>query len=337
MTNYLTPEERDELASAYLDGEASPDQVAQIEADTELRRVVSELGRIQNAVSTPTPPPEEELQATQIEAALSAFDQIHHQVQPSIAEVGAPPAVSRAEHRARPRPHRTAPTNRAAANQERLRHSKRRSGLPTWLSVAAVSLALLGGIAVATTQFRSTNESDVASDRAPAEGATPTSEETLSDAVAEATDEAMSDEAMSDEAEVFESSAEDAMADSVDEEAELATESSIIDPAALDTANATTTTIQASSGEPAEIQKVASFPAGTPAFEIHDALGADGFPVGESLCGFAVVPPRDQSGAETYPSGYFPVLVGTQPAELLIYGQDIALLVATDTCDVLDS
>ena len=70
MTNDLTPEERDELASAYLDGEVTAQERAMVEADTDLLARVEQLRHAAEEVASPaTEAGREEI----IAEALKAF------------------------------------------------------------------------------------------------------------------------------------------------------------------------------------------------------------------------------------------------------------------------
>jgi hypothetical protein len=71
---------RDELASAYLDGEATPAERAQVEADPRLMARVGELGAVRSALAALTEPPD----AATRERALAA----------ATAAAGAPPAAT---------------------------------------------------------------------------------------------------------------------------------------------------------------------------------------------------------------------------------------------------
>lgn len=65
--------DRDELASAYLDGVATPDEVARVEADTDLRARVEELRAVRDAVGATVASPTAADRDRAIEAALAAF------------------------------------------------------------------------------------------------------------------------------------------------------------------------------------------------------------------------------------------------------------------------
>jgi hypothetical protein len=73
MSDDPTTEADDELASAYLDGEATRDEVAAVEASPSLRARVEELRAVAGAVATtPVDPAPEDARETSIAAALAA-------------------------------------------------------------------------------------------------------------------------------------------------------------------------------------------------------------------------------------------------------------------------
>lgn len=67
------PDELDELVSAYLDGEATPDEVARVESDEGLRARVAVFTAVRDRVAAPAPAPQGALDGA-IGAALAAFD-----------------------------------------------------------------------------------------------------------------------------------------------------------------------------------------------------------------------------------------------------------------------
>ncbi len=73
MTDF-DPSARDELVSAYLDGEATPAERARVEADPELLERVEIHRRVADLVGGRVTPPADELRRTQIAAALDASD-----------------------------------------------------------------------------------------------------------------------------------------------------------------------------------------------------------------------------------------------------------------------
>ena len=68
------PPNADELVSAYLDGEAAPEEVAGVEANEELMARVTELAAVSTRLAAPlTPPPA--TRELHLAAALAAFDE----------------------------------------------------------------------------------------------------------------------------------------------------------------------------------------------------------------------------------------------------------------------
>ena len=65
---------RDELVSAYLDGEASPDEIAEVEGDDALLARVEELRAVHGAVAAPVPSLSAEQRNLLISAALGMAD-----------------------------------------------------------------------------------------------------------------------------------------------------------------------------------------------------------------------------------------------------------------------
>ena len=64
----------DELVSAYLDGEATPGEIAEVEQDDELMARVEQLRAVRDAVAAPTAPVSEELRDRMISVALAVAD-----------------------------------------------------------------------------------------------------------------------------------------------------------------------------------------------------------------------------------------------------------------------
>ncbi len=70
----MTDEELDLLASSYLDGEATPDEVAMIERDPALLARIEELRVAQIALRAPVPAPSGQTKEAHLAAAFKAFD-----------------------------------------------------------------------------------------------------------------------------------------------------------------------------------------------------------------------------------------------------------------------
>ena len=66
----MTPQGMDELASAYLDGEATAQEAALVESDPRLQAAVEELRAIREIVATPVEPPSDEVRDQMIAQAL---------------------------------------------------------------------------------------------------------------------------------------------------------------------------------------------------------------------------------------------------------------------------
>lgn len=66
----MTPQELDDLASAYLDGEASTEEAALVEGDPRLQAVLEELRAVRDLVAAPVDLPSDEVQDQMIAQAL---------------------------------------------------------------------------------------------------------------------------------------------------------------------------------------------------------------------------------------------------------------------------
>ncbi|MCY3634266.1 MAG: hypothetical protein OXH23_01500 [bacterium] len=66
----MTPQQMDELASAYLDGEATPEEAAVVESDPRLQELVEELRAVHDLMATPVELPSDEVRDHMIAQAL---------------------------------------------------------------------------------------------------------------------------------------------------------------------------------------------------------------------------------------------------------------------------
>ncbi|WP_420434225.1 anti-sigma factor family protein [Candidatus Poriferisocius sp.] len=66
----MTPQDLDELASAYLDGEATAEEAALVESDPRLQDLVEELRAVRDLVATPVDLPSDEVRDQMIAQAL---------------------------------------------------------------------------------------------------------------------------------------------------------------------------------------------------------------------------------------------------------------------------
>lgn len=192
-------DEDDLLASLYLDGEATAEERARVEADPSLMARVEEFRSLAAQVGAVTVPPG--LARSQIAAALDAFD---------AGSFGRDAPVD-------------APAETAATNVSSLTDRRRQGGLPSWLGAAAVMTLVIGGLGFAATRgssgddeaasvetslSASANSMEADGDDADAAGAADAEMSAAeSDAMEEdaATDSAMDDDAMADDGDTTES------------------------------------------------------------------------------------------------------------------------------------
>lgn len=142
------PDEHDAdlLASLYLDGEATEEEVAMVEADALLMERVNELRAVADELARPVAPPVG-LSRRQIDVALQAFSP---STTPDLhtSDVSSPGAMA-------------APIS--------LAERRTRRALPSWLGAAAATLMVLGGIGFGLSRLGGSSDSDSASDLVSAE------------------------------------------------------------------------------------------------------------------------------------------------------------------------
>jgi hypothetical protein len=119
----------DELASAYLDGEATPDEVARVESDPELLARVASLRAVGEAVGEPIAPPPEAADAA-VARALAIGDEVFGPA--SVVDLGG----------------------------QRRRRDQRRTGL--WVASAAAVIMLLAVGIPLLNQLSSSSSTDTA-------------------------------------------------------------------------------------------------------------------------------------------------------------------------------
>ena len=66
----MTPQQMDELATAYLDGEATPEEAALVESDPQLQELVEEFRAVRDLIAAPVEPPSDEVRDQMIAQAL---------------------------------------------------------------------------------------------------------------------------------------------------------------------------------------------------------------------------------------------------------------------------
>ncbi|MGI9613487.1 MAG: anti-sigma factor family protein [Acidimicrobiales bacterium] len=136
----------DELASAYLDGEATDAQVARVDSDPQLLARVAELRSLSEAMNVDVPLPDDLLKQRQIGAALEAFDAGGWQG--SVAAGATVPA--------------SAPIDLGERRAKGAARATGSGGLPRWLGVAAVLLLVVGGVGVLTQIGGGSDDTDLA-------------------------------------------------------------------------------------------------------------------------------------------------------------------------------
>jgi len=140
------PPNADELVSAYLDGQAAPDEVAIVESSPELMDRVDTLRSISNLLGTPLATPPEQKEA-HISVALDAFDSLFasdnpagpaEQVAPQLA--AAPPATTKSS----PAGEQPAAVTSLSDARERRRPRRFNSGI---IAAAAATVLLFVALA----------------------------------------------------------------------------------------------------------------------------------------------------------------------------------------------
>jgi len=349
----------DELASAYLDGQVSPEEAARVEGDPRLMAEVEALAGVVERLQTEEAPVEPGARQRHLSAALAAFDEVKVDdggaAPTNVIRFGAaadrpgpgdPPTqvYPRAEDVAR----RAARVASAPAVQDQLgarrSQARRRPGLPNWLSAAAALLIVAGGIG----WFMS--RQDGSDDTATATFSTGSAEEegavadgaALSE-VAESSEASLGSPAGGDTAKT---GAESAGGGALDAQQAVpgaeATAAAAATTAASDGAPATTTsrgvTTAPSSAAPAttEASGGLSFAAAPSGDEVQDrlsALGQSPQPAGGSTCGVSVPAPTGTSL-----TGFVPITVGGVAGEALFYrpgsasGATTVVVVRTPSC-----
>ncbi len=220
MSDPSNLEHLDEVVSAYVDGEATPEEVRLVEADpalmeqVELMRGLVEMDQV---VATPDP----EMKRRHLAAAMAAFDAPADTGSGSDSDAAVAPVVDLT-----PPPADTPPaeTNGSAPVIDLTSRRRGPAGMPRILTAAAGVLVVLGGIGFVATQNDSGDatavaDTDQVSNSRPSDadedGGEAAGAEASDDAEAMEDDDAMEDEtsALADEA-----MAEDAMEDDSSEE-----------------------------------------------------------------------------------------------------------------------
>ena len=323
----MTDDELDLLASAYADGEATPEEVALVEADPELLARVEIFRAVQ--VDEPiTPPPG--LAQRHLAAAMAEFEA----TTPSVG-AAAPAAASAAATAGEGS--RTEPAVVHSMEQARERRRSRFTTMPSWLPAAAVVVVIGGGLLWAVGQG--------------AGGGDDSAEETASVAADSDTDDAGSDESTEAGEALRANSTEgagdesEALMDEASEDSAMADE----DASAAESAAAPAEAEEEDAMEEAEEE--AADDAEADFFELAPTLFLDEIPDAETLDNLELPPTEDdialsRCGFEVIsrslgePVAFVPAQAVGQPAELFLFedgdGTEIRLLVDGD-CQVLEA
>ncbi|MCP4228079.1 MAG: hypothetical protein GY773_32425 [Actinomycetia bacterium] len=190
----------DALVSAYIDGQATPEEVALIEGDPVLRAEAEALAVVIDRVAYELPVPPPGLRQAQIGTALAAFDQlapVSEEAPPAGAVLG-----DLATHR---------------AGRRRTALPQHRGGVPAWLGAAAAMLVAVAGIGWVVQAGDSDDES--ADTFASADQDESTESESAADGEAMNTTEAMAEQsqAVAAEADAMEAATDDDASDAAPE------------------------------------------------------------------------------------------------------------------------
>lgn len=334
MNSHLSPTERYELASAYLDGAASENEITLVEADSSMLAIVEQLRGTGEAISELLPegaaPPAASLRATHLSAAMAEFDALASPGSNSAAtsETTEQSVSSNVTSLAEHAQHKTA--------TQPLEHVRPQRSYPRWLSAAAVSLVVLGGVSAAVSLSGSSSDSD-------ASIALATADESSVGESDGAVPEAMMTEAAEDESAATFS--EDAMAgdeaaggdlsmEALDGSQEDTTEAETAEEA--DVAEATTTTAIQSATGPAP--QYPTFALSTPPEAILASLTGPGNDISTSKCFDS--PSRSSFSDDSL--GYFSILLddpvnGALEAELFVLSEGPPVLIDVLTCTEIPS
>lgn len=350
----------DDLASAYLDGQLSPEESARVESDPRLMAEVEALAGVVERLQSEEAPVDAGTRQRHLSAALAAFDQLG--LDPSSAPTNVI-ALDTAGGRAGGEPtpvypqpddmaRRTARVASAPAHdddlQARRRRSRQRQGLPSWLSAAAALLVIGGGIGwFVSRQDQSQDTANVSFDAESAEGSgsndAALSQEAESGAplttVVNAAEAAKSaeDNAAGGSSDIQAAVPADATTAAAAASAPPSTTTVPAPTAATSTTRSVTTAAPVSSTAPSTAAPgglaFTSAPTGAEVQARLTSTGGSPQPAGGASCGAEVTPP-----AGTTLTGYVPITVSGVAGEALFYkavsgsGGTTVLVVRTSSC-----
>ncbi len=322
MSDPSNLEHLDEVVSAYVDGEATPEEVRLVEADpalVEQARQLRELVAMDQIEVVPDP----DMKRRHLSNAMAAFE---------APSVGQPDQNAGRDMRGAGQPAPVVTADDAAAAPVVDLASRRRgpAGLPRWLSAAAGLVIVVGGIGFVASQNSSEDSAAVetSGDSADEAFASRPDDEAMEDEAMEDDEDAMEDEVDSDASVDAEAAAdtvesdEDAMeeesADAAMEDEEDAMED---DEAAMeDDAGAD------ASADDSGLSRAAEVPADITTDELLTiAEEIEVLPIEAALCASAFTTPTAEIEALVGPLGgtdqtieFFPLLVGGEPSEFVV-------------------
>ncbi len=286
----------DELASAFVDGELTAEEAAEVRSNPDLMARVAEFEAVSASTSATPAPAAAAMKAAHIAAAMAVF------------EAGTPAEASAVSEERTDTGGETAPTiDLTERRQQRAERGNR------MLLALAAAFVVVGGIGLASWGLGSSSDDDVAIAADDADGSEAT---TVSPSNAGAASEALEAEAMADDAMADEAMEEESMEEAMeDDEASAAEASEIIesdeesgdfDTDTADTESATTTT--AAADEPFGALRLVGPPADLTIDDLFaQSATAEPLPLEESLCAaelgiddgvWYIVENADGSGAE---------------------------------------
>ncbi|MEM7273326.1 MAG: hypothetical protein AAF547_09625 [Actinomycetota bacterium] len=339
----MTDDELDALASAYLDGEATPEEVALVERDPALLARVEELRAVGDLVAQPPAGPGDAVRAAQLAAAMAAFDDLglDGTADPATAELPATPVADAVSDD--PDPGGAPVVDLASRSRKRAQTNgavpARTRRMPAWLPAAAVFVLIGGGLLFIAGQSNLGGSDDSGDETATADFATEEAAENDAVDSGDAAGQAARAESLAESApaaaeeEVLEEAeaaiaTDDAMEDDAMEEEAMADE-------AAEDADAEAQELAGDGGDFVPENPILLFTEFPDLDRVLDDIPAPrNAETSNCLADLEIDEPLD-------PVGYLPVEVTGIPAELFVIanpedGVEIALLLDVRTCAPLE-
>lgn len=332
----LTDEQRDDLASAYLDGVATAAEVARVDADPELLDLVATMRDLREQLSSSAAPTADDITRTRhLKAAMALYDQLPTTTALTTTASTTTALTTTAPAGAATSIPSTDPAGQRSNDDDTIRSLDEHRALravPRWLSTAAVAMVALGGLGFALQQVSGG-----------ADDTTDAAEERVS-ASATAAEESLADDAAADDGDAADTAAapqsDELLETDVMELEEGAVEEESGDEAMEDSATA-------DDGEQADQDTAAvplpvtaddvlgQFPADTPIDEIVAELRPSARAPESSFCVLGALEAGEVFDDE--PSGVpvasIPVLIGEELVEIVVLelgdGTESAIVIDT--------